>query len=454
VDRGRLLRVLGVGFGLAVTLGGTIGMGILRTPGEVASHLPDTRLFLGVWIAGGIYALLGTVSVAELAAMIPRSGGFYVFAHRAFGAYAGFVVGWSDWLSTCGTTAAIAIVIAEYTIALKPSLADRGMILGFSSQLGITISYRVLIAVGVTVAFAVLQWRGVRWGSNAQNITSLLKAIAFLAFAAACLYFGSRAVALTSPPQLAPAGWSLPAAIVLAMQGVLYTYDGWYGVIYFGEEIRSSDRNIPRSMIGGVLIVIAIYLLVNVALLYVLPISKMAGEQLAVGTAAQIIFPAHGIAVIAGLAILTMLGTISADNLTAPRIMYAMSCDDLFIGHAVRVNRGGTPSTAMFISTAAAVLFILSGTFEKVLAVLAFFFVINYGVSFLALFMLRRREPDARRPYRAWGYPWTTGIVFVGSLAFLAGSIASDTRNSLAALLLLAISYPVYHLQKRLRRFV
>src|SRR5919199_3350863 len=125
--RGRLLRVLGVGFGLAVTIGGVIGMGILRTPGEVAAELPRTGFFIGVWLVGGLYALLGTISVAELAAMIPRSGGFYIFARHTFGPYAGFVIGWSDWLSTCGTTAAVALVVGEYAGALVPPLAGRAL---------------------------------------------------------------------------------------------------------------------------------------------------------------------------------------------------------------------------------------------------------------------------------------------------------------------------------------
>src|SRR5919199_2985353 len=143
--RGGLLRVLGVVFGMAVTVGITIGMGILRTPGEVARQLPNPWLFIGAWLLGGVYALLGAVSVAELGTMIPRSGGFYVFARRALGEYPGFVVGWSDWLSTCGTVAAVALVVGEYAGLLAPSLAGRTL----------------AVAAGVTVAFALLQWRGV-----------------------------------------------------------------------------------------------------------------------------------------------------------------------------------------------------------------------------------------------------------------------------------------------------
>src|ERR1051326_238551 len=201
-SRGALLRVLGVGFGLAVTIGGTIGMGILRTPGEVAKQLPTPTLFIGIWIVGGVYALLGAISVAELGAMIPRSGGFYVFAHRALGNYAGFVVGWSDWMSTCATIAVISMVVAEYTSVLIPALANRTK----------------AIALTVTLFFALLQWRGIRWGSFTQNITSLLKVIAFAAFVVFAFIYQPTATAATSLPMTR--GFAFFAAIVLALQGV------------------------------------------------------------------------------------------------------------------------------------------------------------------------------------------------------------------------------------------
>ena len=429
-SHGRLLRVLGVGFGLAVTIGGTIGMGILRTPGEIAGHLPNAWLFLGVWVLGGIYALLGTISVAELGTMIPRSGGFYVFAHRALGSYAGFVVGWSDWLSTCGTIAVIGMVIADYTSVLFPALVNQQA-----------------IALLIVVIFTSLQWRGVRWGSNTQNVTSLLKAIVFVALIIAC-FIGGESRINESTAQPIVFDMALLAALVKALQGVLYTYDGWYSVIYFGEEVRNPARDVPRSMILGVMSIIIIYLLVNVALLYVMPLSEMAGRELAVGHAAQTIFGERGDTVIRALAIVSMLSTINAYHLAAPRILFAMSRDKLFTRHADQVNKGGTPNVALLISALAAALFILSGTFDQVLSVLAFFFVINYAVSFLSVFVLRRREPDTPRPYRAWGYPWTTGLVLLGSIAFLVGAIVSDRKNSIYALIILALSYPAFLLLK------
>jgi basic amino acid/polyamine antiporter, APA family len=422
---GALLRVLGVGFGLAVTIGGTIGMGILRTPGEIAAQLPTPTLFIGVWILGGVYALLGAITVAELGTMIPRSGGWYVFVHRAMGNYPGFVVGWSDWLSTCGTLAVIAMVVGEYTTVLIPRLAGRDK----------------AIALTVTLAFAALQWRGIRWGSFTQNVTSLLKTLIFAVIAIAAFSFGGNTN--TGTPLPAPHGVALFAALIIALQGVLYTYDGWYGVIYFGEEVRNPKRDVVRSIIGGVFLVIAIYIVVNLAYVYVLPMSQLAGENFAAGAVANKIFGGYGDKTIRVLAILSLLSTINAYTLTSPRILYAMSCDELFARRATRVNKGGTPTVTLLISTVVAVLFIFR-SFEQVLAALAFFFVANYTMAYLSLIVLRVREPDLPRPYRAWGYPWTTGIVLLGSIAFLVGAVISDKRDSLFALVILAVSVPIY----------
>ncbi len=431
-SQGTLLRVLGIGFGLAVTIGGTIGMGILRTPGEVAKQLPTPTLFIGIWILGGVYALLGTISVAELGAMIPRSGGWYVFIHRAMGNYPGFVVGWSDWLSTCGTLAVIAMVVGEYTAVLVPQLAGRDK----------------PVALAIVLLFATLQWRGIRWGSFTQNLTSLLKTIIFAVIAIAAFTFAGKSEPGT--PLQVPHSFALFTALIIALQGVLYTYDGWYGVIYFGEEVRNPKRDVVRSMFGGVLLVIAIYIVVNLAYVYVLPMSQLAGENFAAGAVANKIFGAYGDKTIRVLAILSLLSTINAYTLTAPRILYAMSCDELFHHKATRVNRGGTPTVTLLLSTIAAVLFIVSGTFNAVLAALAFFFVANYAMAYISVIVLRRREPDLPRPYRVWGYPWTTLIVLLGSVTFLAGAVISDKKHSLWALLILGASYPLYLIVKRL----
>ncbi|MFL6283245.1 MAG: APC family permease [Pyrinomonadaceae bacterium] len=440
---GHLLRVLGVVFGMAVTVGITIGMGILRTPGDVAAQLPSPTLFIGAWLLGGVYALLGAVSVAELGTMIPRSGGFYVFARRALGEYPGFVVGWSDWLSTCGTVAVVALVIGEYTGRLFPRLD------GHSAG----------VACAVTLAFAVLQWRGVRWGSRSQELTSLLKTVAFVALIVACFALGgggetqARNLAETSGSASAPAGLSFVTAIVLALQGIIYTYDGWYSTVYFGEEVRDTARSIPRAMVGSVLLVIVIYLLFNLALIHVLPFGRLAGEPLAAGAAAEAVFGPRGATVISVVAILSLLASVNGNTLTAPRVIYAMSRDRLFWRGASVVNRGGTPTVSLMLSTAAALLMIVySGTFGSLLAAIAFFFVFDYTLVFLSVFVLRFREPDAERPYRVWGYPVTTALALLGSIAFLAGAVKADSENSIFALELLGASLPVFVVLRLWRR--
>jgi APA family basic amino acid/polyamine antiporter len=431
--RGRLLRVLGVGFGLAVIIGNTVGAGIFRAPGTIALQLPHPWLFLGVWILGGVYALLGAFALAELGAMIPKSGGQYVFARYALGEYAGFIVGWSDWISTCGSAAAVSLLIGEFAGALFSALSGRA----------------IPLAAVVAIVFAALQWRGIVWGSTAQNVTSLIKALAFLALIAAAFVFGGQGSLTAAEPHIAPAGFALIAALVLSLQSVIYTYDGWSGVIYFSEEITDPGRDIPRSMFGGVLTVIVIYLLVNLALLYVLPISKIAGQGFAAGVAAEVIFGRYGDTVFRSLTILSMLSAINAYHLMSTRVLFAISRDGLFAKKAAEVNAGGTPTVALFTSAAVSVLFIVFGqTFDRVITVLAFFFVANYTLSFISVFVLRRREPEKQRPYRAWGYPWTTALALVGSVLFLGGAIASDTQNSLYALGLLAVSYPLFRLMK------
>lgn len=430
IKSGTLLRVLGVGFGIAVLVGNTIGSGILRNPGEVAGQLPSVALFLGVWVAGGVYALLGSNALAEVAAMTPESGGYTTFVRRGLGPYFGFVAGWSDWLSTCSSASAAAIVIAESSNALMGGRTTAASI----------------IAAAVIFAFTILQWRGVRAASGTQNITSLLKALAFLAFVAICFsYTGPRPA---SSSIAIPQGLPLFVALVVAMQAVIFTYDGWVGPAYFSGELRDPGRELPRSIFGGVIAVIVIYLLVNIALLHVLPISRLADDPFAAGTVASTIFGPAGDTVLRVLVILALLSAINAYLLMSSRTFYAVS-DATGFAKGAQVNKGGTPTVALLLSALAAVSFVLSGGYERVIAITAFLFVANYTFTYLSLFALRRREPAAPRPYRAWGHPWTTGFVLLISLALLGSTLFADTRNSIASIALLLLSYPIFRALKR-----
>ncbi len=431
---GRLLRVLGVGFGLAVLVGNTIGMGILRTPGEIAARLPSVSLFMAVWVAGAVYALLGALTVAELAAMRPRSGGLYPLVHDALGEFPGFIVGWTDWLATCGSMAAVAMVLGEYVGPLVPGTAG----------------HELVTASAVVSGFALLQWRGIRIGDAAQQLTSLLKSVALLALAGVAL---AAPIAATPLPTVtavaAPAGVALLAAVIVALQSAIYTYDGWTGPIYFGEELREPARDIPRAMIGGVLLVLVIYLLLNAAFLRAVPIQDMAGDPFVAATAAARLFGPAGDTVIRLVMLLSLLAAVNAMQLMAARVPFAMSRDRLLPALFGRVNPGGTPVVALVASTLVALACIATNTFNTVLAMLAFLFVTNYALTFVALFASRRRAADAMRPFRVPGYPFVPAVALAGSLAFMAAAVISDAGNSLRSLALLGISWPVYLLIRR-----
>jgi Amino acid transporters len=452
-------------FGIAAAIGNTIAAGIVRTPGEIARLLPNPWLFLGVWVLGGLYALLGASSLAELGAAIPRSGGQYNYSRRALGEYGGFVVGWSDWLSTCGTNAAVAIVIGEYSLALLPGLQDGSRELLVKA-----------IAVSILMFFAILQWRGVKWGSSVQLATAALKTGAFIILVAACFALGgnlreSAASAAVLPPPL-PSGWLLVIGFMLALQNVIYTVDGWDGIIYFSEEVKQPGRDVPRAIFGSVFSIIGIYLLLNAAVLYVLPMSEISGNNFALGAAANSVFGRFGDPVIRSIMIVSLLSCINACQMFSTRTLYAMSCDRLFFPQAARVNPGGTPIVALLLSTVVGITFIL-GSFERVIAMLSIFFVANYTLSYTSLFVLRRREPDMPRPYRAWGYPWTTAVALVASAVFLIAAFGAEwrsnlpaindlrswwvslsTNNSLLTVLLLVASYPLFRILKWASRSV
>ena len=422
-------------FGISAAVGNTIAAGIVRAPGDIAQWLPNVYLFFSVWVIGGVYALAGAPSMAELGAAIPRSGGQYNFSRRALGDYAGFVVGWSDWLSTCGTAAAVAIVIAEYSGALIPVLDG----------------HVKLIAVSVIVGFFLLQWRGIRWGSRTQLATAAIKTAAFFIVVFACFLFGGKAheAAASGAAALEPlkSGWPLAVSFMLALQAVFYTIDGWTGIIYFGEEVRNPGRDVPRAIFGSVALIMGIYLLINAAVLYVLPMSRIAGNIFSLGTAAEQIFGRYGDTVIRSIMVVSLLSCLNANQLFCSRTLYAMSADGLFFRQVARVNQGGTPPLSLLLSTIVGVLFVL-GSFERVIAMLSFFFVANYTLTYTSLFVLRKKEPQMDRPYRAWGYPWTTALALVGSVLFLVGSIVTDRHNAPLALAMLVLSYPVFRILK------
>lgn len=434
-ERG-LLRVLGMAFALAVGIGNTIGGGILRTPGEIAALLPSITLFMAVWVFGGLNALLGATVYSELGAMIPRAGGMYVFAHRALGGYAGFFVGYTQWIQYCSAAAALAVLIGEYADALVPAATG----------------HAVAIAFAILGILGVLQLAGVRWGAGMQIATTLAKTLALGGLVVAAFVMPHAAIEPGSATVAMPHGMALLVVLVLAMQGVIFTYNGYFAVIAFGEELRDPGRDIPRSMFRGLFLIITVYLLLNAAFLWVLPITKMAHMPFVGGAVAQALFGPRGDLIIRSIVMVSVLGTINSILLSQPRSLLAMARDRLFLRQALIVNAGGTPVVGLLLSAVIAGLFLLSGTFHALLAITATLMVVNYLLMYVSLIVLRRREPDALRPYRAWGYPWTTGIGLLIAVVFLTGVAHSDPRHSLIALLALLASYPLYRGVQMLRR--
>ncbi len=422
---GQLRRLLGLGFGLAVIVGSTIGVGILRTPGLVAGHLHSSSAILAAWVVGGLYTLLGSVCMAELGTMMPQAGGYYVYARRGFGDWVGFSVGWTDWLTYCTVLAYVSIGLAEFSGVLLPALT------GWVRPL----------AIVALLAMVVLQWAGLKVSARFQEWTTALKFLAFLALVVA---------AFTMGPAMRPAGaggLQLPGdalgltftGVILALQAVVIAYGGWQSALYFTEEDRDPARNLPRAMIGGVVSVIVVYLLVNVALLIVLPIPELAKSTLPGADAAAIVAGERGKQFITVLSVLSLLPLLNAILMIGTRILFAMGRDGLVPRRTASVNAGGTPGVATAVTTGVAILLIASGTFQTLIALASVFLAANYCVCCLALVVLRRREPGAARPFRAWGYPWSAALVVAGAVVFLAGMLVNDTASALKAMGLLAV---------------
>jgi APA family basic amino acid/polyamine antiporter len=387
---GHLLRILGVGFGLAIGVGNTIGTGILRTPGEVAGYLGNVWLIFAVWLLGGIYALLYSSSVTELGCMLPRAGGWYIYSRRAFGEKAGFVVGCCDWTVQSVANAYLAVAFGEFVGELLPMLEGHVRFLG----------------VLALVSLATLNWIGLKVGSRAQEITSVAKALGLIALVVAAFTISAKTGAISSLPSNSFVHQnSVFLGLILALQGVIVTYDGWYAPIYFVEEDKDPAKNLPRSMIGTALSCIAIYLLVNAALFHVLHMDHLAGSQMPTVDAAMLLFGSCGRRLIILIAVVGVISTVNAGLMFTPRILFSMSRDGLLPPTITSVNRGGTPSLALFLCAIASIALVLSGSFDTLVAIGSLLFVAVYLSGFAALLILRRSDPDLLRPYKAWWYP-------------------------------------------------
>lgn len=426
----QLLKLLGIGFGIAATMGGTIGTGILRKPGPIADQVGDPMLILLLWLAVGFYAFLGVLCVIELAVSMPQAGSWYVYARRAFGNYFGFLTGFTSWMGTVSALGFGAYTFSEF-IALLTQREDLNS----------------FIAIGIIVFFTSLHLIGTHVGGKAQQLLTYTNAAGLILFVILCFSMGHQ----VDPTQLQAtmertAAPGMLAGIITALQAIFYTYDGWHTASYFSEENKDPAKTLPRSMTIGVLSIIAIYLLVNGAILYVVPIEQLAGTKLAAATAMGLLFGPDATRFVTVFLLISVLGILNSQSMFAPRVIYSMGRDGLFIKATTWVNKKGTPWLALVLTTSLSVLLILSGkeTCGRLSDIATFFFVLSYTAGFISLIRLRTVEPDLPRPYKVPFYPYLPILLTVLSLLFLVGAVYSDLKSSQYGLIFLICSYPLF----------
>jgi basic amino acid/polyamine antiporter, APA family len=435
-----LHRILGLGFGLAFAFGTMVGVGILRLPGMVAAAAGSQTLILVCWCVGGLYALMGAVSVSELAAMYPEAGGFRVYARRAFGERAGFVVGWIDWLASVATLAYAAVSAVEFIGTLWPAVTQ----------------YENVAAIAILGIFTAMHSYGLRIGSTVTSLVSATIGMLLLVLIVGCFLVAPTTRPVGTGEIFADHGQLFSAAALLslvpAIRAILTAYDGWYAPIYTAEESVDAARTLPRAIIGGALLVVVLYLAINIALLRVLPVPELAAAKLPVAAAARAVLPQGSASLMTALSVLIVLSLINSNAIMGPRVLFSMAREGWISPRAAAVSRGGTPYVALAATTLTSAAMILTGSFNQLIALFAVLILLYYIAAFLAVFTLRRRSPQAPRPYRAFGYPFSTFVVLAGSVGFLVAAIVEDWRSGVTALLFLSLCIPAYAFASRTRR--
>jgi basic amino acid/polyamine antiporter, APA family len=427
---------LGVWSTAAVLVGSTIGSGIFRVPSVAAAEGGTLEAVAFLWIAGALLTLFGALTVAELAALFPRAGGTYVYLMEAFGPLPAFLFGWTRLLviqpSLLG---GIALIFAAYAGTFLPmgELQVRGM------------------AILAIVAVGAANYRSTALGASIQNASTVAKVatlvgLAFLVFALGDPANGAFGQ-LGSTPSLVPGTWT---SLGLALIAVLWAYDGWADATYVAGEVRDPERSIPRALVGGFAVVVAVYLLLNAAYLFVLPLDVMATSELVASDAATAVLGRSGAAVVAALVLLSTFGALNGTMMSGPRVFFALGQDGLFFRRIGAVHpRHRTPHVAIFLATCLGIAYVSVRSFEE----LANAFILGlwpfYMLAVLAVFRLRRTRPGLTRPYRTWGYPLVPLLFLLASGAMLLNALVAQPLTTLYSFGIIASGLPVYLARKR-----
>lgn len=445
-----LVRAIGLGSAVLLVVGSVVGSGIFLTTGGMAALIPSASLLLIAWALGGVLAITGGLTYAEMGAMFPRSGGVYVFLREAYGGLTAFLYGWASLLVVIsGAMAAVAVGFAEYLSYFFPVLSTSNVVLSTAMPWGtFTLSAGQLVAASSLAVLGAVNYVGVRIGNMVNVVLTAAKVAGLSAIPIMALVAGSVEPSFTPvvPPEVARP----IASFGVAMIAVLWTYESWYYVTYAAGEIRDPQRNVPRALVIGVLLLMAIYLIVNLAYLYALSIDEMRGVTRIAETAATALMGPGGAAFIAATVVVSTFGCNAAGLLGGSRVLFAMAKDGVFLPAASKVHRRyRTPHIAVVALTTWSIVLALSGTYEQLFTYVMFASILFSAAAGLALFRLRRTHPGHPRPYRAWGYPWIPALFVLGSLAFVVNTMLERPVESLAGLGLVALGIPVYFFSRR-----
>ncbi len=454
-----LERRLGPLDAAAIIVSNVIGGGILFTPPQVAAAVPHPWFFLSVWAAGGLLAFAGAMAYAELAALRPRAGGEYVYLRAAYGRLAAFLTGWTSFVAGfAGAMAASAVFLVVYLDRFIPGVANTTPFFEIPLPfLTLSFSRQTIIASIAVWLFAFIHIRGVGPGRVVGNLLAVLKVTALVAFIAIGFSIGAGSTAnlQQAAGPVSGSGW------LLALIPVMFTYSGWNAAAYMAEEIRDPGRNVPLALGLGTVAVIAVYLLLNALYLYVMPVGELAAVRGSVlDVIAEKLLGVRAGDIMGIVSIISLAAGINAWTFAGPRVYYAMARDGVFFPAAARVHsRLKTPAVSIVAQAVWATVLILTGSRDKLSTYVGFAITLFAGIAVAAIFVLRAREPEAPRPFRAWGYPLAPAIFAAASLLIVLNAIWTDlivpiTRNepwgpSAAGVLVIAAGLPVYFLFRK-----
>lgn len=451
----RLLRKLNLLDATFLVIGSVIGSGIFMTSGFIAAYIPSPGLILLVWLAGGLFALFGALSFAELGAMFPQAGGQYIYIREAYGRWAGFFFGWGFfWFIMCGGLATLAVGFAEFFGYFVPALSTQAVIF----QMNIfgwaySLSAGQLAAIASIIILTAVNYFGIKSGILVQNIFTFLK----LGSVAAIVIFGlamGKKAGITSLDQLFTGGpgggFSTLKLFGLALIAVLWTYDGWYGANCTAEEINKPERNIPLGLILGTLTVTLVYVAMNVVYILALPVEKMKGVTRIGELASTQLFGTTATSVFSAAVTVSIFGCLSATILYGPRVYLAMSEDKAFFRSMSHIHpRYHVPDKALLGQAFWSCLLCLTGTYQALYEYVVFALVIFFALTGFSVIVLRRKLPDKKRPYKVWGYPVVPVLFILINIAIFLNTIMAQPVKSLIGLGFICLGIPAYLYWKR-----